>query len=129
MRIPTQKEFDMILLPLTNFKYKVEHNPSDKEFIKLANFYEKTLKDYQWKFSHGNFLTSSIENDKAITYKINIKEYYNDDNCRFFYRGNYSTERICIRTTIDTPLIEYHDFKEPLLNKGIVTHYSLFCVK
>ena len=127
MRLPTKEEFDIILLPLTTFKNKLEHNPTDEEFVAMERYYKNTLKEYHLQFWHDNFLTSSIENGKAITYKIDLKRYYNHDGCRRVHTKNVSGG-VCISETVDKPVIEYHDFNE-LKDKSKYIEYSLHCVK
>ena len=127
MRLPTKEEFDVILLPLITFKNKLEQNPSDEEFVEMERYYKNTLREYHLQFWSDNFLTSSTENGKAITYKVDLKRYYNRDGCRKVNTKNVSGG-VCIDETVDTPVIEYHDFYE-LKEKSKYIEYSLHCVK
>ena len=128
MRVPTKEEYDLLLSPLTDFKDKLEHNPSDEEFVDMAKYYKNSLKEYHLQFWSDNFLTSSMVDGKAITYKVDLKRYYNQDGCRVVHhvRGVYGT--VCISETVDTPVIEYHNLNESI-DKTKYSDYSLHCVK
>ena len=127
MRVPTKEEYDVVLKPLTDFKYKLEHNPSDEEFVKMNDYYNNTLNDYHLQFMDDNFLTSSTIDGKAITYKVGYKQYYNNVGCRNVRTRNISGQ-ICISDSVEIPVVEYHDYSEPKDATKYV-EYSLHCVK
>ncbi len=127
MRIPTKEEYDLILTPLTDFKYKLEHNPSDEEFVNMSEYYKNSLRNYHLQFWNDDLLTSSIQNSKAVTYKIKLKQYPDNDGCRRVNTGKVHGE-ICIEQTIDTPIVEYHDFSERI-DKSRYASFTLHCVK
>ena len=126
MRLPTKEEYDVILTPLTSIKYALELNLTDKEFVYLERYYDDALRGYPLTFMHGNFLTSSIENGKAVTYKVDFKHDDSLGDCRSIRTKN-GTRDVCIRVPIETPIIEYHDSNE-LIDLGEGT-YPLLCVE
>ena len=127
MRVPTKEEYDIALKPLMDFKYKLEHNSSDEEFVKMREYYSNTLSAYHRQFWNDNFLTSSTKDGKAITYKVGLKRYYNDDGCRNVRTRNVYGQ-ICISASVEIPVVEYHDFSEPKDSRKYI-EYSLHCVK
>ncbi len=127
MRIPTKEDFDLLVKPLTDFKNKLEANPSDEEFVEMQKFYKNSLKEYHLQFWSDNFLTSSMVGGKSVTYKVNLKRYYDWKGCRKVHTKKVTGE-VCINETIETPVVEYHNLNERI-DKSKYSDYSLHCVK
>ncbi len=119
MRLPTKEEYASILKPLLDFERKLEPNLSYEEFVELHDYYDKNLKNYGSLFRDNNFLTSSLVDRKAVTYKVKRKE---PRQCR---QKGYSS--VCIQT-LEPPVVEYHDLGE-LADRRKYVEYSVHCVK
>ena len=121
MRLPTKEEYDLLVKPLLDFKYKLEQNLSDEEFVELRDHYDA---NYHTQFWDDNFLTSSMVDGKAVTYKMKHKQL---NVCR-----NVTTKNIlghvCIHNSLETPVVEYHDLGE-LADRRKYIEYSVHCVK